>query len=216
MEDVCRVGMARSKDLVHFEFLGFSEWATRNAVLFPERIGDQYLRLERPNAKVLEGGVVTGDAVRLAQSSDLIHWELVGAPVFQGRPHYWDELIGSGPPPVKTRAGWLHIYHGVATHFSSSNIYQAGAVLLDLNDPGRVIGRTWQNILEPREPYELMGQVPNVVFPSGWIVREFDSEGYATESSEVLVYYGAADTSVGLCRTTIGALLGACEPSNRL
>ena len=52
-----------------------------------------------------------------------------------GRPHYWDERIGSGPPPVKTRKGWLHIYHGVATHFGAANIYQAGVVLLDLRDP---------------------------------------------------------------------------------
>ena len=91
----------------------------------------------------------SGDAIWLTESDDLVEWRPVGE-VMSGRPHYWDELIGSGPPPVKTEAGWLHLYHGVATHFASSNIYQAGAVLLDLEDPSRVIARTWDNILEPR------------------------------------------------------------------
>lgn len=212
MEDACRVGVARSQDLQHFEFLGFSEWPTRNAVLFPEKIDGHYLRLERPNARVLEGGVSTGDAVRLAQSADLVNWQLTGSPVFHGQPHYWDELIGSGPPPVKTSAGWLHLYHGVATHFASSNIYQAGAVLLDLDDPSRLIGRTPQNILEPRESYELTGQVPNVVFPSGWVIPECSRNEVAEEHFEVLIYYGAADTCVGLCRTTVGELIQACAP----
>ncbi len=211
MEDACRLGMARSKDLVSFEFMGFSEAPSRNGVLFPEKVDGRYLRLERPNAGVVAGGVATGDAVILAESDDLVAWSQVGAPVFSGRWRYWDELIGSGPPPVKTRAGWLHIYHGVATHFASSNIYQAGAVLLDLKDPSQVLTRTWDNILEPRELYELTGQVPNVVFPSGWIVRDVDAEGFALESSEVLVYYGAADTCVGLARTTIGELLHSCS-----
>ncbi len=212
MEDACRVGVAHTTDLETFEFLGFSELPSRNAVLFPEQVGGRYLRLERPNARVTAGGVATGDAVVLAESTDLANWSLVGDPVFAGRPRYWDELIGSGPPPVKTRAGWLHIYHGVATHFASSNIYQAGAVLLDLEDPTRVLARTWNNILEPRELYELTGQVPNVVFPSGWIVRDLDEDGFADESSEVLVYYGAADTCVGLCTTTVAELISACVP----
>ena len=212
MEDACRVGTARTTDLESFEFLGFSELPSRNAVLFPERVGGRYLRLERLNARVTAGGVATGDAVSLADSDNLVDWNVREEPVFAGRPRYWDELIGSGPPPVKTRAGWLHIYHGVATHFASSNIYQAGAVLLDLENPARVIARSWNNILEPREAYELTGQVPNVVFPSGWIVRDLDADGFAVNSSEVLIYYGAADTCVGLATTTVGDLLAACVP----
>ncbi len=212
MEDACRVGVARTRDLEHFEFVGFSDAPSRNAVLFPERFAGRYLRLERPNDRITAGGVGTGDAVFLAESEDLLHWEVSAEPIFSGRHHYWDELIGSGPPPVKTRAGWLHLYHGVATHFASSNIYQAGAVLLDLEDPNRVLARTWNNILEPREPYELTGQVPNVVFPSGMIARDYDAEGFARDDSEVLVYYGAADTVIGLCTSTIMELIEACVP----
>ncbi len=74
-----------------------------------------------------------------------------------------------------------------------------------------VLGRSRGNILEPRECYELAGQVPNVVFPSGMVVEECDAEGYAPASSPVRVYYGAADTAVGLAVTTIGGLLDAAS-----
>ncbi len=214
MDGGCRLGLARTEDLRNFRFLGVASTDdVRNGVLFPEKIGGLYLRLERPNTARLEGGPATGSEIWLAGSDDLIGWRRLG-PVMGGRFHYWDEYIGSGPPPVKTRQGWLHIYHGVATHFGSANIYQAGVVLLDLGDPTRVLGRSRGNILEPRECYELAGQVPNVVFPSGMVVDELDAEGYALASSPVRVYYGAADTAVGLAVTTIGELLDAVsEPS---
>lgn len=206
----CRLGVARSEDFERFELIGFGgEDDTRNGVLFPERFNDRFLRLERPNRVQLAGGVTTGTEIVLAESEDLVTWRLLG-PVMAGRPHYWDELIGSGPPPVKTREGWLHVYHGVATHFASVNIYQAGVVLLDLANPRRVLARSRNNILEPREPYELMGQVPNVVFPSGMIVDEYDEEGFALGDSPVRVYYGAADTVVALATTTIKDLIDEC------
>ena len=131
--------------------------------------------------------------------------------MISGRLHYWDELIGAGPPPIKTRKGWLQIYHGVALHLSNAHIYQAGAMLLDLEDPTKVLGRGKYNILEPRESYELMGQVPNVVFPSGAIAEKVDSDGFADPKSEVLIYYGAADTSVCLAFSTIEELLQATQ-----
>jgi beta-1,4-mannooligosaccharide/beta-1,4-mannosyl-N-acetylglucosamine phosphorylase len=209
MDSGCQLGLARTEDFKDFRFLGVTSTDdVRNGVLFPEKVNGAYLRLERPNRARLEGGPTTGSAIWLAESDDLIHWKGRG-PVLEGRFHYWDEYIGSGPPPVKTRLGWLHVYHGVATHFGSANIYQAGVVLLDLLDPARVVGRCRGNILEPREPYELSGQVPNVVFPSGLVVEEFDRDGYALPSSPVKVYYGAADTAVGLAVTTIGELLEA-------
>ncbi len=207
----CRLGIARSVDMRRFELVAFGgDDDVRNGVLFPEKIGGRYLRLERPNKVSVPGGVTSGSAIVLAESDDLVDWRTVGQ-VMQGRWHYWDELIGSGPPPVKTREGWLHVYHGVATHFASSNIYQAGVVLLDLADPSRVVARCRNNILEPREMYELVGQVPNVVFPSGMIVENPDEDGFALPESLVRIYYGAADTSVGMATTTIAELLKACR-----
>jgi predicted GH43/DUF377 family glycosyl hydrolase len=210
VDGACRLGIARSDDLERFELVSFDSASdTRNGVLLPEKIGGRYLRLERPNRRSLEGGVTSGDAIVLAESDDLIAWRIVG-PVMGGRLHYWDELIGSGPPPIKTRQGWLHVYHGVARHFAAG-IYQAGVVLLDLADPQRVLARGRDNILEPREFYEMVGQVPNVIFPGGMIVDDIDEDGFAPTGSLVRLYYGAADTVVGLATATVGELLRACE-----
>ena len=210
VDNACRLGVAKTLDFERFELVSLGDAVDeRNGVLFPERISGHYMRLDRPNRAILEGGVTSGDTVQLSTSTDLVTWRPAG-PVMSGRPHYWDERIGSGPPPVKTHEGWLHIYHGIATHFGAASIYQAGVVLLDVNDPTRVIARSRNNILEPREPYEMVGQVPNVVFPSGMVVEAFDSDGFAVRSSPVRVYYGAADTCVGLAETTIDSLLSAC------
>lgn len=206
VEGGCRIGLARSHDFERYEFLGLAgEDDSRNGVLFPERVGGRYLMLERPNRMRPGDGPATGETIVLSESTDLAHWRRVG-PVMSGRPHYWDERIGSGPPPVKTREGWLHVYHGVATHFGAANIYQAGVTLLDLGDPTKVLARSRFNILEPRDMCELVGQVPNVVFPSGMVVDRLDADGYADPSSPVRIYYGAADTSVCMAETTISAL----------
>jgi len=171
---------------------------TRNGVLFDRRIGDRWLMLERPNDTAPPGGPPSGGTITLLASADFSTWETVGE-VMTGRPHYWDELIGAGPPPVLTDRGWLLVYHGVATHFGAASVYQAGCVLLDRVDPTRVLARSRDNILEPRAPWELTGQVPNVVFPSGMTV---DAGGVAH------IYYGAADTCIGCLQTTVDELLG--------
>jgi len=209
MEGACHLGLASTRDFSRFTFLGMAtDDDTRNGVLFPEKVGGRYLRMDRPNRSEVDGGVRTGSTIWLSESDDLLRWKRV-APLISGRFHYWDEFIGSGPPPVKTRQGWLHIYHGVAGHFGSANIYQAGVVLLDLNDPSKVLGRCRFNVLEPRELYELAGQVPNVVFPSGMIVEQYDAQGFVLPDSPVKVYYGAADTVIGLATTTVRHLLAA-------
>ncbi len=183
---------------------------TRNAVLFPQKTGGRFALLHRPNQTALAAGPLSGSAIHLSYSDNLKTWQDAG-PILWGHPHYWDELIGSGPPPIKTRHGWLHLYHGIATHFQSSNVYQAGAVLLDLNDPTRVLARTRGNILEPREMWELTGQVPNVVFPSGATVSHTDANSTAADDALVNVYYGAADTVIGLATSTVGDLVAACR-----
>jgi len=209
MQDGCQLGLGVTDDFKSFEFLGItSNEDIRNGVLFPEKINGKYYRMDRPNKAKHSGGPTSGSAICLSESTDLVNWQYVST-LISGRFHYWDEFIGSGPPPVKTRKGWLHVYHGVAGHFGSSNIYQGGVMLLDLNDPTKVLGRCRCNILEPREIWELAGQVPNVTFPSGMIVEEYDTEGFAINNSEVKIYYGAADTSVGLLVTSISELLEA-------
>jgi len=117
----CRLGLTQTNDFKNFEFMGIvSDDDNRNGVLFPEKMNGKYLRLDRPNKVQLQGGPTSGSAMCLSESDDLLHWHTVGV-VASGRFHYWDELIGAGPPPIKTEKGWLQIYHGVATHFGSSN-----------------------------------------------------------------------------------------------
>jgi beta-1,4-mannooligosaccharide/beta-1,4-mannosyl-N-acetylglucosamine phosphorylase len=216
MQDGCQLGLGVTDDFKSFEFLGItSNEDIRNGVLFPEKINNKYYRMDRPNKARHIGGPTSGSTIWLSESSNLIEW-IPSAPLIDGRFHYWDEYIGSGPPPVKTRKGWLHVYHGVAGHFGSSNIYQGGVMLLDLNDPSKVLGRSRCNILEPREIWEVTGQVPNVTFPSGMIVEQYDAEGFALENSEVKIYYGAADTSVGLLITSISELLDVAMEGDTL
>jgi beta-1,4-mannooligosaccharide/beta-1,4-mannosyl-N-acetylglucosamine phosphorylase len=207
----CHLGIARLRDERRLELVSFSaDRDSRNGVLLPEKIGGRYLRLERPNTRRDRAGVVGGDEIWTAESEDLVAWRL-GARVMSGRPHSWDELIGSGPPPLKTREGWLHLYHGVATHFAAANVYQAGVSLLDLDDPSRVVARGRNNVLEPRELYEQVGQVPNVVFPTGMIAEGLDEEGFARAETSLRIYYGAADTCVGLAESSVGRLLEECR-----
>ncbi len=206
----CRLGIAEATSFPSFELVSFDqEIDQRNGVLFPRRHEGSFLRLERPNDVQLDSGPVSGDAITLSSSRDLVHWKR-DATVLSGRPHYFDERIGAGPPPILTERGYLLIYHGVATHFMSSNLYQAGVALLDREDPTRLLGRCRYNILEPREPWELMGQVPGVVFPSAAIPMHVDAEGNAALDSELLVYYGAADSCVGLARARIHDLVEQC------
>jgi len=208
MDSGCYLGLGKTTDFKTFEFVGIaSEEDNRNGVLFPEKIGGKYLRLDRPNKVQLEDGPLTGTSIWLSQSDDLIEWKPVRE-IISRRNHYWDELIGAGPPPVKTKQGWLCIYHGIAMHYQP--IYQAGVMLLDLEDPSKVIARGRYNILEPRELYETVGQVPNVIFPTGIIIDEYDEKGFAKSDSQVSVYYGAADTSIGLATSTINELIEMC------
>jgi len=117
----------------------------------------------------------------------------------------WDCLrIGAGAPPLKTPAGWLLIYHGVDIH----GAYCLGLTVLDRDDPGRVLFRSWRPILRPETPQERggdLGWVPNVVFTCGAVL----SETAKGATPEVIVYYGAADASIFVAKASIEALLPA-------
>ena len=109
----------------------------------------------------------------------------------------FEELfIGGGCPPIETEAGWLLIYHAVGQE-DGKRIYRAGAALLDLHDPTRVIGRLPYPLFSPDHEWEKQGDVPNVVFPSGAVV----------EDGVLSIYYGAADSSIGYCTVNLADLV---------
>jgi predicted GH43/DUF377 family glycosyl hydrolase len=103
-----------------------------------------------------------------------------------------------GPPPIETPDGWLVIYHGVRTTMSGS-LYRVGLALLDLENPALVRRRSDEWVLSPQAPYERVGDVPNVVFPCGAVVDP--------GSGDLRLYYGAADTSVGVATANVAQLL---------
>ena len=179
-----RIALAKTTDFLSFERVAFiSEPGNKDGVLFPEKINDLYVRLDRPFGKGI-------GSIWISYSRDLIHWgnaKVLLAP----RPGYWDEFrVGASVPPIRTDEGWLEIYHGTKMT-SSGPIYRTGAALLDLEDPSKIIARCTVPLLSPRTDYERMGDVGNVVFACGAIVESDNS---------VKLYYGAADTS--LCVAT--------------
>jgi predicted GH43/DUF377 family glycosyl hydrolase len=191
------VSLALTEDLVTFERLGpICPPNDKDAALFPRRFGGDWLMLHRPYS----GGSAN---IMLSRSPDLRQWsepELV-LPARSGG--WWDAgKVGLGPPPLETAAGWLLLYHGVRLTASGA-LYRSGLALLDLDDPTRVIARTDDWHLGPETDYERTGDVPNVVFPSGWVLD--------TSGERVLVYYGAADTVIGLATASLSDLLATLE-----
>ncbi len=192
----CRLSLIRTDDFERFEWMGHvSAPDNRNGVLFPEKIGGLYARLERPNT-----GGPFGD-IWVSYSPDLIFWGKARC-VLRNRDVRWAwTKIGPGAVPIKTRHGWLTIFHGVRTQCAQHYVYQLGVCLLDLEDPSKVLKRAEEAILEPEENYELIGQTPSVVFTSGAVVEEDGS---------IKVYYGGADTVQCVATSSVDRLLRAC------
>ena len=156
----------------------------KDAALFPVRFGGRWAMIHRPSP--LRGGA----HIWLSWSPDMRHWGDHKLLLEAHDGAWWDAgKIGLGPPPLETAEGWLIMYHGVRLT-SDGPIYRAGLALLDLDDPGTVLRRGEEWVFAPEAPYEVIGDVGRVVFPSGWILDE------ATD--RLRLYYGGADTVVGL------------------
>ena len=154
----------------------------KDAALFPEQVGGRYVMFHR-----------LPPSIWLAFSDDLVHWGNYQK-ILDPRPGHWDGLkLGAGGPPLKTERGWLAIYHGV----DADNVYRLGVVLLDLEDPATVVNWPAAAILEPEEPWEREGDVPNVVFTCGT----------AEVGGRFHVYYGGADRVIGVATAPKRALI---------
>ena len=187
-----RVGIARSRDLREWENLGLvtaPDLDDRDCVLFPEKIGGRYAMLRRPISFVGPEFGCDRPSIWISYSDDLLDWsepELVA----KAEDACWERRkIGAAAIPMKTDAGWLILYHGVDESFT----YRVGVMLLDLDNPARVIARDPGFILEPEAYYEKFGLIiPRVVFPSANVIKD----------GMVYIYYGCADTCISLA--TVG------------
>lgn len=161
----------------------------RNGVLFPRKIGDEYMLLIRPCDK---GHTPYGD-IFIIRSKDLEYWgknRFVMSPVKN-----WEMTkVGAGPTPIEIDEGWLMFYHGVITSCNGFT-YSMGAAILDRDEPWKVLHRSDSFLLAPHELYECCGDVPNVVFPCAALAD--------ADTGRIAIYYGAADTSVALAFTTV-------------
>lgn len=197
-----RAGLVKTLDFVKFKRIGIiSEVGNRNGVLFPEKIGGRYVRLDRPMSDPHRDPANTW----ISYSEDLIHWGDT-RPLLEVRPDLWDgQKLGAGAVPIKTEKGWLEIYHGVF-ETCCGFIYRLGVCLLDLENPSKVIARGENAVLWPEHDYEVRGNVDNVVFTANAIVEADDT---------VKVYYGAADACIGLAEAKLEDLVEACFTTNR-
>lgn len=175
-----RIGIAYTENFIIWERLepNWPEENNKDAVLFPEKIDDRYVLFHRPTAGVPM-------CIWIAYSDDLIDWynhKEVMSPL--GEETWEGGKIGAGPPPIKTEKGWLLIYHGV----DRRGVYRLGVSMFDLDDPSKMIKRHPEPIFEPKEDYEVFGEIPRVVFATG--ICEVNDKYY--------IYYGGADKVVSV------------------
>lgn len=188
--------LARRFEKWQREGLAFKNIWDKDAILFPDRIKGKYILYHR-----IEPSMWITYMQDLSFPCREKHAIIIGP-----RPgRMWDSLkIGAGAQPIKTRYGWLLIYHGVDYNY----VYRLGVILVDLENPQKVIYRSPNPVLEPVEDYELGltgAWVPNVVFTCG-AVAAVDKE-ILEDDDEILVYYGAADTSIGMASATLAELV---------
>lgn len=161
--------------------------ADKDACFFPEKINGRYVTIHR-----IEPDIVFDFRTELDFDGSS-RW-LESHAAIGPRPDSWEGIkIGANAPPVKTPDGWILLYHGVGRH---DHHYRLGALLLDLEHPSRVIGRTIDPLLQPEEGYECYGQVHNVIFPCG----------VGVHGDELLVFYGGADSYTCLARGSLQEL----------
>ena len=174
----------------------------RNGVLFPRKIGDKYAMLSRPSDR---GHTPFGD-MYYSESPDLCHWGK-HRHVMSPKGPWQSTKIGAGPVPIETTEGWLLIYHGVLTSCNGF-VYSMGAALLDLEEPWKVLYRTFPYLMSPQRPYECVGDVPNVVFPCAALCD--------APSGRLTVYYGCADTVTGLAFAYVDELITFTKQNSRV
>lgn len=188
------VSLALTEDFRSFRRLGpVMPPEDKDAALFPTRFNGRWAMLHRP-ASTFPG---VGAHVWISFSPNLRHWGEHSVLLPARRGAWWDaNKIGLSPPPLLTRDGWLIVYHGVR-QTASGSIYRLGLALLDAEEPTRVLRRSDEWVFGPEAAYEKEGDVDDVVFPCGWVLRD----------DTLLLYYGAADKCIAVATASLEEVL---------
>jgi len=192
--NITNSGLLMSTDLRNFRNLGRitkSNLDDRDVILFPEKINGKYVMLHRPKEWVGEKYGCEHPSIWICFSDDLMEWEKSQL-LITGQ-NWWERKVGGSTPPLKTGEGWLTLYHGV----DDKNIYRVGVMLLDLNDPSKVIARAPDFIMEPEYDYEKEGLYNECVFPTGNVIV----------GDTLFVYYGGADKYCCVATCSLSELL---------
>ncbi len=217
-----RGGIAVTDDFDRWQLLCASVPDNRNMALFPEKIGGRYVRFERP-INTYGGYAHGGEQARmwLSYSPDLRHWGDSRHVLGTEEIAFSNDKMGPGAPPIRTERGWLATFHGVWRDDANCGkngwepvwpkTYSAGLMLLDLDEPARIIGMCRQPLLAAEAWYETGEDAPDpgygfrrdVIFPGGMILED---------DGQVKIYYGAADTVECLATAHVDELVAACEP----
>lgn len=201
-----------NEDFTDYKIISASVPDNRNMVLFPEKIGGYYVRLERPFPVYGRGG---GDRFDIwcSKSPDLKFWG--ESRLVMGVEHvpFANNKIGPAAPPVKTEKGWLTTFHAVDVEREGrgqtswerlwNKRYTAGIMLLDLQDPSKVIGMSKEPLIAPELSFETdEGFRQNVIFPGGMILED---------DGQVKIYYGASDTVECVATADVNDLIAMCD-----
>ncbi len=191
------VALALTEDFKSYERYGvIMSPEDKDAALLPHRINGCWALIHRPVS-------APRAHIWISYSPDLRHWGSHKLMMEARHGAWWDaNKIGLSPPPIETPQGWLMIYHGVR-QTAAGAIYRLGLALFDLQTPELCLQRGNEWIFGPQEPYEVRGDVDNVVFPCGYTI--------APDGDTIHLYYGAADSSIGLATGSLRALLAWLE-----
>lgn len=205
-----RGGIYKTDDFENFELISMSLPDNRNMVLFPEKIGGHYCRLDRPMSRYGRKRPDEFD-IWFSSSPDLKFWGNHEVVLGAREVSFSNNKIGPAAPPVKTEKGWLTLFHAVDIDEERGKNgwekkwqkrYRAGLMLLDLENPSKIIGRYENPVLWcDKEFEEKDGFRKDVIFPGGMILED---------NGEVKIYYGASDTVECLAKADVNDLIRLC------
>jgi predicted GH43/DUF377 family glycosyl hydrolase len=199
--DCIKVGVAITTDFKKIrEKHSVTPFNAKAMSLFPDKVAGRYAVVLSVNTDLPPTRIAVAYFDREEQMWSPTYWEgwysLLNDNIIPLQRSPKDH-IEAGAPPIKTKYGWLLIYSYIQNYFSPPAVFGIEAALLDINNPQRIIARTDKPLLVPQEEYEKYGKVPNIVFPTGAIVRE----------GTLYIYYGAADTTCAVASCRLETLL---------